>query len=278
MNPSRRAPVLAMLSVAALHGVAAAQTVTLQMRPRVGDTLRVRMEQESELVGVRRSPRGDVHTAVTTMLEVWSHAIVEGATAAGAVVRTVTDSALVTSSDPMAGAARGKPTRIPVHAEVRMQVMPNGTMELADEQDDRHGDADLAGLMPAAFPSGPVRLGERWTREMALPGVLGGAPAGVLRAVFRLDSLARGGALAYVSMRGEIRPTPTAREGAAAAPTLDGGSVTGTLVLDRKRGWLAESRFSIVATTTVSPPATVADGPLHFRMRVTQRVRVLEHR
>ena len=273
----RRAPVLAMLSVATLHGVAGAQAVLLQMHPRAGDTLRVRMEQQSELVGIRRSPRGDVRTSVSTMLEVWSHAIVEGSTPDGSVVRTVTDSALVSSTDPSAG-ARGKPTRVPVHAEVRMRVMPNGTMRLADDETDRHGDADLAGLMPAAFPNAPVHLGESWTREMSLPGVLGGAPAGVLRAVFRFDSLGRGGALAYVSMQGEMSATAVGSNGSAGAPSLDGGSVTGTLVLDRKRGWLAESRFAIDATTTVSPPAAVADGPLHFRMHVTQRVKTLERR
>lgn len=277
MIRSRRAPVLAMLSVATLHGVAAAQTVLLQMHPHVGDTLRVRMEQRSELIGISRSPRGDVRTSVTTMLEVWSHAIVEGSTPDGAVVRTVTDSALVSGADP-AGGARRKPTRVPVHAEVRMRVMPNGTMQLASDESDRHGDADLAGLMPAAFPSAAVRLGESWTREMSLPSVLGGAPAGVLRAEFRFDSLGRGGALAYVSMRGAIAPATADADGSVAGPALDGGTVTGTLVLDRKRGWLAESRFAIDATTTVTPPATVADGPLHFRMRVTQRVKTLDRR
>ena len=274
MIRSRRAAVLAMLCLATLHGAAGAQMVLLQMHPRQGDTLRVRMEQESELVGVRRSPRGDVRTTMSTMLVVWSHAIVEGSTPAASLVRTVTDSALVSSSN-AAGGARGKPTHVPVGAEVKMRVMPNGTMELADEGGDRHGDADLAGLMPAAFPTGPVRPGESWTREMALPGVVGGAPAGVLRAVFRLDSLARGAGLAYISMQGEMRPMPASTGGAPGAPSLDSGSVTGMLVLDRKRGWLAESRFAIDATTTVSPPATVADGPLRFRMRVTQRVKTL---
>lgn len=269
---------LAILSLATLHGAAGAQMIVLQMRPHVGDTLRVRMEQQSELVGVRPSARGDVRTTVTSTLEVWSHAIVEGSSPAGALVRTVTDSAVVSSSDPSTGRARGKPTRVPVHSEVRMHVMPNGTMQLADDESDRHGDGDLAGLMPAAFPTGPVKVGEIWTREMALPGVLGGGPAGVLRAVFRLDSLGRGGALAYVSMKGEMRPMPAGAGGSADAPSLDGGNVTGTLVLDRRRGWLAESRFAIDAATTIAPPATAADGPLHFRMRVTQRVKTLEHR
>lgn len=254
---------------------ARAQSVRLQLSPREGDTLRVRMEQESELVGIRKTANGETQTTVSTLLQVFSHAIVEGTTPTGAVVLTVTDSALLSTTDPSLGAARGKPIRIPVHREVRMRVAPSGTMELADSDPDRHEDSELASLMPAAFPTGRVRVGDRWTREMALPSVLGNAPAGVLRATFRFDSLGRGGSLAYVSMKGEVRKGGESDSGPG-SPRLDGGRVEGMMVLDRKRGWLSESRFSIEAGTTLSSPGSLGSAPMHFRMRVTQRVKTLD--
>lgn len=276
MQRSRFRSLLTGASFAVAPAVAGAQGgVLLRLSPRVGDTLRVRMEQESELVGTRKTARGETRTAVNTLLQVFSHAIVEGNGPNGAVVVTVTDSALVSTSDPTAGASRGQPMRVPVRGEVRMHVSPNGTMQLADGPGEHHEDSELASLMPAAFPSGRVRVGDRWSREMALPNVLGTGPAGVLRATFRLDSLARGGSLAYITMKGEMRPAD-GDDGAPTGAALDGGKVDGVLVLDRKRGWLSESRFSIEASTTMTAPAAAGSGPMRFRMRVTQRVKTLD--
>lgn len=246
-----------------------AQSVLLQIRPRVGDTLRVRLDQQSQLTGERRgSDGGAIRSSVTTTMQVFSRAIVEGAGPTGALVQTITDSVLVWTNDAHASAPRGKPMRMPPGPPVHVHVAPSGTVEL--EGEGRREEAEIAALMPAAFPREPVRVGATWTREMTMPAGLGRAPGGVLRAVFRLDSLARGRDVAYVSMNGEIHSDPQSdpRRG----PMVEKGSVTGALVLDRVRGWLVESAFAIIANTSVPMPMA-GQPPMRFQMKVTQRVR-----
>jgi hypothetical protein len=57
---------------------------------------------------------------------------------------------------------------------------------------------------------------------------------------------------------------------------LEQGTVSGTMVLDRRRGWLSESWFNIVVLTSVTnPPAAVA---LRLQMRIIQHMRTAERR
>jgi hypothetical protein len=140
--------------------------------------------------------------------------------------------------------------------------------------------AETLALIPAALPKEPVEVGATWTREMSLPSTssIGRTPAGRLRATFRFDSLARGGDLAYISIHGDMLPDEHADQ-YAVAPRLQKGAVTGTLLLDRKRGWLTESRFDISVQSTLSSPVTAGDeAVMHFTMRVTQRMRMLDRK
>jgi hypothetical protein len=45
------------------------------------------------------------------------------------------------------------------------------------------------------------------------------------------------------------------------------------MVVDRKRGWLAESRFTVQMRATVAAAGT---APMQFRMRITQHMRMFE--
>jgi hypothetical protein len=70
----------------------------------------------------------------------------------------------------------------------------------------------------------------------------------------------------------------------ADAPVRDGarlasrGSVTGAFVLDRARGWWADSRVTITLGSTVTPPPGSAAPPVKVQTRITQRVRLVERR
>jgi hypothetical protein len=104
-----------------------------------------------------------------------------------------------------------------------------------------------------------------------LPGANG--RGGVARATFRLDSLSRQGELAYISMRGTLEPHPS--DAAALAPGLVlpplGGTVAGSMVVNRRRGWLSSSQFVVDLRTTI---ASKSAAPTEFHMRVTQQMRV----
>jgi hypothetical protein len=113
-------------------------------------------------------------------------------------------------------------------------------------------------------------------REMPLPSgtELAARLSGLLHVTLRLDSVTHSGELAFVSMRGEMQPA--SGPGAASQAVLEKGSVDGTMVLDRKRGWLSESWFHVVVMTSVTtPPAAAA---LRMQMRITQHMRTAERR
>ena len=117
---------------------------------------------------------------------------------------------------------------------------------------------------------------------MPLPGaghITAGASsaAGWLHTKFRLDSLSKRGTIAYVSMHGEMTPDPDALRGTGTAAVLDSGIVSGTMIVDRARGWLTESQFTIVAHSTFHLPGS-DDTVMRFETRVTQHMKTVEAR
>ena len=117
---------------------------------------------------------------------------------------------------------------------------------------------------------------------MPLPGggriAAGGAGANAwLHTKFRLDSLSRRGTIAYISMRGEMNPDPDGTQAQSVGPVLEHGSVTGTMLVDRVRGWLTESQFTILVHSTVHVPGS-DDTVMRFETRVTQKMKTVEKR
>jgi hypothetical protein len=253
--------------------------VLLQIRPRVGDTLHLRLDQETELRGMR----GTSATTVTTTMRVFSRAIVERSAPTATYVRAVTDSIRLTTSDERARNLEDEARQSLEGRTMTLRISPDGTVSVTDSTGDASREvADAVSLMPAAFPRGPIAIGYTWTREMALPGgghvTAGGASAsGWLHTKFRLDSLSRHGTIAYVSMRGEMSPDPAASARGSVGPVLENGTVTGTMLVDRVRGWLTESQFTVIAHSVVHVPGS-DDTVMRFETRVTQRMKTVEKR
>jgi hypothetical protein len=251
-----------------------AQSILLELRPRTGDTLRMQLDQVTEMSGTRR---GLPSMQVVTTVRMYSRAIVESRTAAATLILAITDSVDVSTSDQHARALASQTEAQLAGRQMRLRLLPNGTVTLADESGNVPKEvADLISVMPASFPKEPVAVGDTWSREMPIPaGTRMGVPVGgVVRSSFRFDSLSRGGDFAYVGMRGKLQPAST-----AAAETIH-GSVDGTLVIDRRRGWLSETRFLIQMRTTIasSPQAGARLDPMTFRMKITQHMRVSDRK
>jgi hypothetical protein len=259
---------------------AGAQSVLLEIRPRVGDTLHLRLDQQTELTGLRR-PGSSSATSVTTTMRVYSRAIVERSVPTATYVRAVTDSIQLSSNDERAFNLENEARRSLEGRAMMLRISPDGTVSLADTTDTAPDVAETMSLMPAAFPRGPIEVGYTWSREMPVPAGGRPAPGGVMSAwlhtKFRLDSLSRHGTIAYVSMRGEMSPDPDAGLTQGAGPVLERGTVTGTMLVDRTRGWLTESQFTIVAHSVVRVPGT-DDTVMRFETRVTQRMKTVEKR
>lgn len=236
----------------------------------------MRVEQETRVEGWKGARDGGGAARGTTMsLRLWSRAVVLERVSGGTHVLTVTDSARIGTTDPHAREAAARAERMLAGRAMRLRVAADGTARLMGEGNERELSSVVA-AMPAAFPHQPVAVGEKWRREMPVPAA-DGLPAddGIIRAVFRLDSLTHGGAYAWVSLRGELSREAQAGGGGGGRGDMT-GTLSGLLVLDRRRGWLDESRFALDVHTVVAPPSGAGgEPPLRVVTRVQQRMQVL---
>jgi hypothetical protein len=274
-------PVRVVVALIGLLGVAGpelgAQTV-LQIKPHAGDTLRMRLDQESEISGVRKTTAGESSAMVLTTMKMFSRAIVESNSDKGTVVLAVTDSVLLTTSDEHSKGAAGIAEAQMRGQRARFRVTPDGTVGTVDDGDATREVAQVVSLMPATFPKSAIKVGESWIREMPLPAglQLGAQLSGKLHVTFRLDSVTHGGEWAFVSMRGEMQPATG--PGSVSGAVLERGMVNGTMLVDRKRGWLTESWFNIIVNSlqTFNP----AKGILSMRLqtRITQHMHTFDRK
>lgn len=251
---------LALLALAATaSGTAAQSPVRLELRPTPGDTIRMRVEQETEVLGQR--PGVEAPQRMTMAVRLWSRAVIEGRLRGGTSVLTITDSVRLTTTDPRAQELAGRTARALTGRVMRLRLGVDGTARVIGGEGERELSA-LVSAMPAAFPAHAVSVGDHWRREMPVPAAPSAAGAdGVIRAVFRLDSLTRDGALAWITVKGEM-------SGEAAMT----GTVAGALVLDRRRGWLDDARFVLAVQTSVVAPGT-AGMPMQVVTRIRQHMR-----
>ena len=266
------------LAIAAmLPALAQGQRTPLELRPRTGDTLRMRLDQTTEM-SIERE--GSAPRVVATRTHMLSRAIVEREVPDGVYVLAITDSVVVSSSDPAAAASAEATRRQLAGRQMRLHISPDGTVAMAEPSGTvSKAVNDLVSVMPASFPREAVSVGDTWTREMPIapaaaariPGANG--RGGVARATFRLDSLSRQGEFAYISMHGTLEPHPS--DAAALAPGMVlpplGGTVTGSMVVNRRRGWLSTSQFVVDLHTSIAGKSA---APTEFHMRVTQQMRV----
>lgn len=278
---------LALSTVLMLAGQARGQKVMLQLRPRVGDTISMRLDQQTEVTGKRDGPKvpssslsvptstSMVNTSVT-----FSRAVIESAVASFTTIEAITDSVLVSSIDQHGQASASAMQHQLQGQRVRLSVAPDGSITMPkDGTSPAKGMSRTASLIPATFPPKPVKVGDKWTREAPLPAgtsQLGTGIIGKVKATFRLDSLTHAGNLAYVSMHGDLFPDPTSKTMDLA--TVEDGIVDGWMVIDHERGWLTESQFTIIAHSALRPSFGVVAQPMYFEVKLTQKLQTIDKR
>ena len=270
----RAAVVFMLVSCARL---ASAQEVVLRLHPQVGDTLHTWLEQQTEVSATMPGAATSAARSVTTSIAIHSRTIVRSVQQLSTTVVTIVDSAKLTSTDEHATKMIADAQRSLKGQQLILQLGADGSVQSARDARGvlvpREVSEALA-AMPAVFPRRPVAVGEEWTREMPLPagGPFGARGAGHVRAVFHLDSLQKKGSMAYVSMHGDILPDSTSK-----GVELT-GAITGSMQLDRVRGWMTDSRIVITVRSLIAPPPSVGLGPMKFVTRVTQRLRTMDKR
>ena len=268
----RALPLTLALSLGA-HVAVAQKSVTLQLRPRIGDTVWMRLDQQTDLLSRRTDVKNP--TLASTSTVTYSRAVVESGVAASTTVVAITDSVFVINGASAKGVAAMN--RQAAGQRVRLQIAPDGSMTMPSEAPQKAA-TKPASLIPATFPSTPVTVGDKWMREAALPAgssQLGASIVGWVQATFRLDSLTRNGDLAWISIDGKLTPDPAGAK-LDGVTTVDDGTVAGYMVLDRARGWLTESKFTIVAHSTLKQPFGVASQPVRFEIRLIQSLTTLK--
>ena len=255
------------------------QPVLLQIRPHIGDTLRMHLSQTVEMTGTTRGNRRDT-TSMTTSIEVFTRAIAEQYTSSGTLMQTITDSVAMT---PASAASLADLKRRAMQAKpVLLRVSADGAMEMVDDGDPNSELRHLFGEMPAVLTRAPVAIGEKWTREMQIPLSSEPGAVGSVRATFRLDSLGRNGDIAYISMRGTMSRINTAGAAPAGPGYGTSGQLSGTLQIDRRLGWITDSKSSIIVQSTIeSAPDRRGDpkgAPMLVRTKITQWIRAMRAR
>ena len=281
--PASRFPLPTILLALVLTApVALGQSVLLQIRPHIGDTLRMHLSQTVEMTGINSSRGPDSTTTMTTSIEVFTRAVPSQLTSSGTLMQAITDSVKMTPASPasLADLRRRSMQARPVW----LRVSTDGAMEIVDDADANSELRHLFGEMPAMLARQAVAVGEKWTREMQIP--LSGDPGtvGEVKATFRLDSLGRNGDIAYISMHGTMSRANAAS--GQAQPNgrgyMTSGTLAGTIQIDRRLGWITDSKSSIIVRSTIAQtPARKGDAqiaPMQVRTKITQWIRAMRAR
>lgn len=276
----RRAAAAALAGAAFSPAVAMAQPVLLEIRPTVGDTVHIRLEQTVEMKGTTRVGQRDSTMSMTTRMAILARAIVLASDSASARVLTVTDSVTLTGPDSVRSSSREQSRRALEGSRVEMRVLPDGSSEFVTEASELANELRaLMAEMPSTLPRTPVQVGERWSRVVTVPLQGQGAYSSTvsLRTTFRFDSLSRNREVAHISLLGELsRSTADSVKG---PPGLEmTGTIRGGMTVDRKRGWMTDSRAVITLRSVLPPPAGSKSSPMRFDLTITQRMRALDKR
>lgn len=260
--------------------VVEAQPVLLKIRPRVGDTLHVRLEQRVEMTGMppgcgdqqgasrTRSTAASAACAsvrtVNTGMEVFSRAIARRS------MRDATDMLAITDSVRTSTGKRGagqRTTRQPTsRTPVEIRISSDGGVEIgAGPASDEI--RTLFGQMPPTLSRKSVAVGEKWIHEMRVPLVGEPGATGRVRTTFQLDSLGRTADIAYISMRGIL-----SHDHSDGSDSETRGSLAGTMRFDRRLGWITETHATIDVWSGLKFPP--AGQPMRVHTRVVQSLRV----
>ena len=270
---------LTLFAVVFLAHAALAQPVLLQIRPHIGDTLRMHLSQTVEITGTTSGARPDPVRSMTTSIEVFTRAIAQRWTSSGTLMQTITDSVAMNPATPASLADLRR--RAMQAKRVTLRVSPDGAMEVVDDDEANAELRHIFGEMPAVLTRSSVSVGERWTREMQIPLSSEPGAVGAVRATFQLDSLGRNGDVAYISMKGTLFRINTPGAPPAGPGYGTTGQLAGTIQIDRRLGWITDSKSTIIVRSTIVPPSRTGEparSPMQVRTKITQWIRAMRAR
>ena len=257
------------------------RAITLRINPHAGDTLYTRFEQTVEMSGTAHVGSADTTMTMKSTLLLLSHLVVEASDSSGATVTAVTDSVALSSWRMGAPVPSETARRAMQGKRIQLQIAPNGSATVLDAPDELASDVRAAvSAMPSTLPDRPMKIGATWKQTTAIPmststGAKRGATgrAATLTATYRLDSLSRDGNVAFISIRGVLQRDSTAAPISRGLRVVSNGTITGSLRVDRKRGWWTSSDATITLESVLTPSSdTSRTRPMRVLTRIEQRM------
>ena len=270
---------VAAVFVASIVPIARAQNVLLQIKPKVGDTLRLRIEQEMEISGVGKVRDTDTTITMRSSMLMLSRSVVVESDNDGTTVRSITDSVAVDmgAMDPRIASWTDQARRSLQGKEVRVRFSREGSGTVVEADPEIPRDLhSVFSQLPATFPRQQVAVGSSWKQRIPIPDAGPGQVGGTLEAVFRLDSLTRRGKLAHISMRGTLTRDSSASPIRGGVRMTMTGTVTGHMVLDRGRGWVTDATTEMSMRSHFAQPPGSGLQPVKMHMRLLQRQRTMD--
>jgi len=226
--------------------------------------------------GGRDAPSG----SMTTSIEVFTRAIAQQWTSSGTLMQSITDSVAMSPASP--GSLADLKRRAMQSKRVWVKVSTDGAMDIVDDSDPDSELRQIFGGMPAMLARGPTSVGAKWTREMQIPLTGDPGAVGAVRATFRLDSLGRNGDIAYISMRGTMSRVNAPSPPAPGAGYATSGTLSGSIQIDRRLGWITDSKSSIIVRSTIAAVpgrnGLPQGAPMQVRTKITQWIRAMRNR
>jgi hypothetical protein len=251
--------------------------ILLQLRPRAGDTLHLRLDQTVELAGTVRNGDNEVTSSESSTLIILTRLAIESAQEDGATVLALTDSVRLSSPANTASGSVLAWAKGIEGQKYRFRVAPDGSTSLAGAGS--WGSPQVGAMisqMPATLPGKPIVLGATWGRVMEVPlsGPLESRGTLRLTATFRFDSVSKSGELAFLSMRGRLTRDGAEPTGREKQMVETAGTVAAQMLMDRRRGWITEAKTTISVHSLIIPAQ--GDRPaMKVRMTITQWMRAM---
>jgi hypothetical protein len=236
----------------------------------------VRLDQTIEISRTNKPDDGAEEPGEAASVVMLARIVVETADPDGAQVLALADSVRIASSDAYAGSPTLRSARAMQGQRFRFRILPDGGTLLAGT-DPRlvPGVGGLFSQLPATLPRERLVPGASWVRAVELPLAAspdGGASA-TLNATFRFDSLSGSGEHAWLSVRGRLVRSGPLPSGARGGFVQTAGEVSGKILIDLRRGWIAEARSVVTLRSLVN--ASGKEAATRVRVKITQWMRVL---
>ena len=266
-----RIAALVAISVALSAQPLAAQRILLQIKPHVGDTIKMHLTQTVEMSGTRWNAAPDSAKELTTSTDVFSRAVPFQWTSGGTLIHAITDS--MTTGVVSSKGNASPPRKVQTPAPSVFRVASDGAIEVVDGGAPASEIRHIFAEMPSMLPRKAVTVGERWKKEMRIP--LAGDPgsAGTVKATLRLDSLSKNEQLAFISIRGTISRVEDADHRVSASAYHTSGTFTGSMQIDRALGWITDAKSVISMHSEIADERSASHSPAK-RLLIETRVSV----